>query len=63
MVHTSPATRKQFQQDYDDYGDSFTADVTEDQLRHIFSVMDKVILKHKINSTEKCCKCSLLQII
>ncbi|XP_076463012.1 LOW QUALITY PROTEIN: DNA ligase 4-like [Babylonia areolata] len=41
MIHTSPATRRQFQRDYDDYGDSFTDDVTEEQLRHIFSSMDK----------------------
>ncbi|KAK7101253.1 DNA ligase 4-like [Littorina saxatilis] len=41
MIHTSPATRKQFQQDYDQYGDSFTEDVTEEQLKHIFSTMGK----------------------
>ena len=42
MVHISPATRQQFQQDYDDFGDSFTTDVTEDQLKQIFSAMGKV---------------------
>nr|KAG5701196.1 hypothetical protein BaRGS_023305 [Batillaria attramentaria] len=39
MIHASPATRKQFQMDYDEYGDSYTADITEEQLRHIFGSM------------------------
>jgi hypothetical protein len=42
MLHTSPATLKTFQQHYDKYGDSFTQDVTEDELQHIFSIIGKV---------------------
>ncbi|KAL8610583.1 hypothetical protein ACOMHN_006302 [Nucella lapillus] len=41
MIHTCPATRRQFQRDYDDYGDSFTDEITKEQLQHIFTTMDK----------------------
>ncbi|KAL3869402.1 hypothetical protein ACJMK2_042087 [Sinanodonta woodiana] len=39
MLHTSPQTGKVFQQDYDQYGDSFTKDISPDQLKEIFTNM------------------------
>ena len=37
MIHTSPATQKLFQQDFDDYGDSFSEDTTPERLQDVFS--------------------------
>lgn len=43
MIHTSPATQKVFQQDFDDYGDSYSEDTTSERLKDVFSKinMDK----------------------
>lgn len=37
MIHTSPATQKLFQQDFDDYGDSYSEDTTPERLKDVFS--------------------------
>lgn len=43
MIHTSPKTQKSFQQDYDDYGDSYTEDTTTDQLKSVFERITQVL--------------------
>ncbi|XP_041359150.1 DNA ligase 4-like [Gigantopelta aegis] len=43
MIHTSPKTHKLFQQDYDEYGDSFTSDTTEEQLLKVFEKMENAV--------------------
>ena len=40
MIHTSPRTHSLLQQDYDEYGDSFTTDTTEEQLQKVFEKMN-----------------------
>lgn len=36
MIHMSPSTREHFAKEYDAYGDSYFADVDEQQLREVF---------------------------
>jgi DNA ligase-4 len=40
MLHTSPKTAAQFADDFDAYGDSYTDDVDETELKKIFDLMD-----------------------
>ncbi|XP_025109281.1 DNA ligase 4-like isoform X2 [Pomacea canaliculata] len=40
MIHASAGTRKRFLQEFDQYGDSFTEDISEEQLKDIFHAMD-----------------------
>ncbi|XP_059173254.1 DNA ligase 4-like [Physella acuta] len=42
MIYSTPATLKSFEQDYDQFGDSYTVDVTEEQLRNIFEGMGDI---------------------
>lgn len=42
MIHASAGTRKRFLQEFDQYGDSFTEDISEEQLKDIFHAMDHV---------------------
>lgn len=44
MIHASAKTLQQFKLDYDEYGDSYTLDITEEQLQDIFNTMQKVCL-------------------
>ena len=44
MIHTSPATQKLFQQDFDDYGDSFSEDTTPERLKDVFSKITVVCM-------------------
>ncbi|XP_071117642.1 DNA ligase 4-like [Haliotis cracherodii] len=41
MIHTSPRTHKQFQLDYDEFGDSYTTDTTVEQLNTVFDKMEQ----------------------
>eukprot|EP00118_Oscarella_pearsei_P008725 m.46483 g.46483 ORF g.46483 m.46483 type:complete len:987 (+) comp33697_c0_seq3:313-3273(+) len=40
MLHASPATAAKFALDFDEYGDSYTGDVDEEQIKKIFSAME-----------------------
>ncbi|XP_050403534.1 DNA ligase 4 [Patella vulgata] len=42
MIHTSPASLRKFKLDYDEYGDSYTEDTTEDQLQEVFNNMKEL---------------------
>ena len=51
MIHTSPATHKMFQQDFDDFGDSYSEDTVPERLKDVFSkinVVRKIVLRNKI---------------
>jgi DNA ligase-4 len=43
MLHTSPKTAAQFADDFDAYGDSYTDDVDETELKKIFDLMDSTV--------------------
>ncbi|KAH9499895.1 DNA ligase (ATP) [Bulinus truncatus] len=43
MIHLTEATKKIMEQKYDEFGDSYTMDVTEENLKRIFERMDKNI--------------------
>ena len=51
MLHTSPATAAQFADDFDAYGDSYTDDVDETELKKIFDLIGSAVM------TECFCMC------
>lgn len=40
MIHMSPSTREHFAKEYDSYGDSYSVDTDEQQLREVFGRID-----------------------
>ncbi len=42
MLYKTAMTEEKFAEDYDCHGDSYTQDITPDQLRTIFSKIDQV---------------------
>lgn len=39
MIHTTPKTQKALQQDFDQFGDSYTLETTVEELRSVFNQM------------------------
>ena len=43
MLHSCPLTAEKFAAEFDEFGDNFTEDITEEQLKETFEAIDNKV--------------------